>query len=78
MREAIASIIAGKRQPNEVTTNMVTEWFPELSLRIAFNKLEKLIEAGLLKKREIIENGHICNAYSPVDGDWSDIVDKLK
>lgn len=78
MREAIANIIAGTRQPNEVTTTMVRKWFPGLGIKQAFNKLEQLCDLGLLKKRRIIEDGHTCNAYAPVDGDWSDIVDQLK
>lgn len=77
LNEVFELMLAEAKKPDEVTAKMMMEKM-NITHRAAYNRLERFTALGYLKSRKILEGGHEVNAYSPVEGGWAEVLDKLR
>jgi orotate phosphoribosyltransferase-like protein len=64
-------------QEYELTVNMYKDYM-NVSRNKARHLLYKYEQMGLLKKRKVTINGSAMNAYTPAEGSWQELIDKMK
>ena len=76
MREFMEVVSEGLRD-NEITVNMYMEHMGA-TRNVARHKLSMLEGKGILKKRKVVVDSTLMNAYSPRHGTWKDVIDQIK
>lgn len=64
-------------QENELTVNMYKDYMDVTRNRARY-LLARYEQMGLLKLRKVIINGTAMNAYSPAEGTWQELVERMK
>ena len=64
-------------QEDELTVNMYRDYMGVDRNRARY-LLSKYEQMGMLKSRKVAINGTAVNAYSPADGTWKDLVQRMK
>ena len=64
-------------KPGELTVNMFMN-STSITRNRARHLLAKLEGNGILKKRKVVIDSTVMNAYSPKNGTWKDVIDQIK